>query len=85
MKLGTVQRKILIILSERSRGWVDHPYGPGWVWGTVSNTRKVLESLVKNGLVTKGEWLEEESGKKWPQYTLSKAGFDFVHGGPRGE
>lgn len=32
MKLGTTQLGVLKCLSERQRGWVDGPYGSGWVW-----------------------------------------------------
>lgn len=81
MKLGTTQLGVLKCLSERQRGWVDGPYGSGWVWGTQSGTRRTLESLVKKGLVTKGEyqWRPDEP-KTYPQYTLSEAGKDYLQG-----
>lgn len=46
MKLGTVQLSVLHVLATHERGWIDHPYGPGWTWGTVSSTRKTLESWI---------------------------------------
>lgn len=81
MKLGTNQLGVLKCLQERERGFVDGPYGSGWVWGTQSGTKKILESLVKKGLVTKGEyqWRPDEP-KTYPQYTISQAGSVYLLG-----
>lgn len=49
MKLGRVQEAVLRSLTVHG-GWHD---GCGWVWDTPSGTIRVLETLVKRGLVTK--------------------------------
>lgn len=85
MKLGTVQLSVLHVLASRERGWIDHPYGLGWTWGTVSSTRKTLESLVKRGLVDKGTYLSVDDNRSCPQYTVSQAGKVFLLGRPYGK
>jgi hypothetical protein len=54
MKLGTTQRALLEALVEH-RYWYAGGYGCGWVWGTASDTERVLEALFRRGLVTKVE------------------------------
>lgn len=49
--LGKVQALILESLRSHKR-W--HP-GCGWIWGTYSETVRLLDSLVKRGLATKHE------------------------------
>lgn len=44
--LGEVQRGVLRALREKG-GWPGH----GWTWGSPSLTRRVLNSLVRRGLV----------------------------------
>lgn len=75
MKVGKIQLALLKVLSDRERGWIDRPYGCGWVWSTPAFTRRVLESLVKKGLVDKGLFKSDQypSGI-YPQYTVSTAG-----------
>lgn len=85
MKLGKVQISVLWSLSQRERGWIDHPYGPGWVWGSVGGTRTTLESLVKRGLVDKGEYLCQDTNFKCPQYKISQEGKVFLLGRPYGK
>lgn len=84
MKLGKVQISVLWCLSERERGWIDHPYGPGWVWGSVSGTRKTLEALVKKGMVDKVDHLYDEDKHTCPKYLISQAGKVFLLGRPYG-
>jgi hypothetical protein len=48
-KLGTTQQSVFEEL-QRSGGWYE---GCGWNWDTNSNTTRIMESLVKRGLVTK--------------------------------
>lgn len=47
--LGKTQISILSALHEH-KGW---SRGCGWIWDTEGNTERLLESLVKRGLVTK--------------------------------
>jgi hypothetical protein len=54
-KLGEVQQGVLRSLREFGY-WI--PEHSGWVWDNTSGTQRVLESLVKRGLVTKQEVLE---------------------------
>lgn len=50
--LGEVQRSVLQSLAKpHHRGcWYS---GCGWIWTTTSGTTKIMESLLKRGLVTK--------------------------------
>lgn len=48
-KIGDVQRHVL-------RSLVDHKdwhENSGWLWDTTGNTTRIMESLLKRGLVTK--------------------------------
>lgn len=49
-KLGVNQQGVLESIRSHSY-WI--PDQSGWIWDTMSNTTKILESLVKRGLVTK--------------------------------
>lgn len=49
-KLGGNQRNVLVFLLERSGTWHS---GSAWVWGTTSQTERIMQSLVRKGLVTK--------------------------------
>lgn len=54
-KLGEVQRHVLKNLLNENRSWYPYP-GEwsgrcGWIWNTYSGTIKILEGLVKRGLV----------------------------------
>lgn len=83
MKLGNKQISLLWSLSQRKLGWIDHPFGCGWVWDTQSGTRKVLETLVKRGLVEKTEYVSTDTfgeEKSYPQYLLSSKGQAFLLG-----
>lgn len=51
--LGSVQAHVLSCLRENGR-FIVNGFGSGWVWDTYSNTIRVLDTLVKRGLVTKG-------------------------------
>jgi DNA-binding IclR family transcriptional regulator len=48
--LGETQADVLDSLKRHGQ-WYERC---GWVWDTPSGTRRVLESLVRRGLVTKG-------------------------------
>jgi hypothetical protein len=48
--LGETQQDVLDSLREHGGYW--HP-GCGWLWDTHSGTVKIMESLLKRGLVTK--------------------------------
>ena len=54
-KLGVNQQDCLRAIREYGYWIPDHS---GWIWDTTSNTTKILESLVKRGLVTKRMVLE---------------------------
>ena len=47
--LGEVQKGVLDMLIKQ-KGWRKHC---GWHWGSVGNTERVLESLVRRGLAQK--------------------------------
>jgi len=65
-KLGHVQRDLLLALYEHGK-WVDHPR-TGWVWNTISGTRKILNTLVDRSLV-----------EIWDNtYTLTDEGYSKV-------
>jgi len=49
--LGKNQQNLIDSLKEHDF-WYN---GCGWVWDTHSNTQRILDSLVKRGLVTLGE------------------------------
>lgn len=51
-KLGKKQEGILAALKEHHE-WYSGGFGCGWTYGTVANTRRLLESLVARGLVRK--------------------------------
>jgi len=81
MKLGKNQEGVLKCLSGRTFGFIDRPFGCGWVWASKRNTVKILESLLKKGLVVKGELRDQEEGSEaYPQYTISPAGLEFLRG-----
>lgn len=52
MKLGVNQRDMLETLREHGGCWQE---GCGWVWDDTYGTRRILESLLKHGLVTREE------------------------------
>ena len=47
-QLGRRQRSVLKCLADRAGVWFD---GCGWYWNTRSTTVKILDSLVRRGLV----------------------------------
>jgi hypothetical protein len=56
--LGKRQQVVLRYLGER-REWYG---GCGWHWGTYSETVRLMESLVRRGLVTKETCLHKHRG-----------------------
>lgn len=45
--LGPIQKQVLSSLKQH--GYWYSGYGCGWLWDTPSNTRRIMESLVKKG------------------------------------
>lgn len=78
--LGKNQENLLGSL-ERHGHW---SVAAGWVWDTPSNTRKILETLVKRGMVKKSTVVGRPSG--WlsvtpvEQYELSEEGKEYIKG-----
>ena len=73
--LGEVQTHVLQCLKEHGSWSVM----AGWVWNTQSNTKRILDSLVKRGLVTKKtEWSGHDMSRGTTVYlpTTQKAGED---------
>jgi len=60
--LGPIQRQVLSSLKQH--GYWYPGYGCGWTWDTPSNTRKIMESLVKKGYAKTGT-LTLEDGTKY--------------------
>ena len=52
MKLGKNQRAMLDCLKRHNGYWHS---GCGWYWDTDSGTRRILDSLVRRGLVVRTE------------------------------
>lgn len=89
MKLGTTQANVLrsLVTNRSVEGgarWTPHC---GWVWNTVYGTQKLLDGLVRKGLVkvdieqnTSGWSLR---GKEYPVYTPTDAGWAWVKENPR--
>jgi hypothetical protein len=67
MKLGATQQSIIGCLKEK-RGW---SAGCGWIWGTYSETVRVLESLVRRGIVQKEEEVSKH-GHIYTRYSLTE-------------
>ncbi len=73
MRVGKVQLHLLGSLV-RFKNWRDVPM-PGWVMGSRNATRKILQALVKKGLVRKGKktmWQDQ----KHDTYVITKAGIE---------
>jgi hypothetical protein len=51
--LGTIQVSMLAAL-KRHRSWYS---GCGWLWDTVKGTERILDSLVRRGLVVRTQYL----------------------------
>lgn len=73
MKLGKNQLGVLKALRDSKYGYTAFPWGCGWVWTTREGTIKIIETLVKKGLVEKGIHTTDE-GKSYAQYTISMKG-----------
>ena len=67
--LGVNQRAMLGSLKDH-KGW---SRGCGWIWSTNGETEKILESLVKRGLVVK-EATTTFRGYPSTRYVLTEAG-----------
>ena len=75
-KLGETQRRVLKSISYHG-GW-DAAGRCGWLWDTNSGTLRIVESLVRRGLVT----LEQQTGKRrYTCYVLTDAGLEVVSSG----
>jgi len=64
--IGKVQIEVLKSLIEFN-GWNDSGRS-GWVWNTTSGTKKIMESLVRRGLVQK------QKAEFGYDYAITKAG-----------
>jgi len=74
-KLGGNQKYVLDSLAERNNGsW--YP-GCGWVWDGITNTIRILRSMVKHGVVTE-EPYEPKFGRKSSKFTITDAGRAFL-------
>lgn len=64
-KLGTTQEAVLRCLLRYGGSW--GAGAGGWVWGTYSETVRVLESLERRGLVTRHEvpWAHTRTRPRW--------------------
>jgi len=60
IKLGTNQADVLAALRRHGRYF----RGCGWMWDTYRNTERILDTLVRRGLVTKtdGEYRPVKEG-----------------------
>ncbi len=75
-KLGTTQYDVLETLALRQGGkWHN---GCGWYWGGTAATARILDTLVRRGLVAKNP---PKSSRGQPVYELTEAGVDemLVH------
>lgn len=79
MNLGKNQIGVLECLKGSRYGYIALPWGCWWVWNTRQGTIKILETLVKKGLVRKGTHTTED-GNTYPQYTISHAGEVYLLG-----
>ena len=48
VRLGRIQQSVFGVLQEHGEWW---DFAPGWTWGTTTETKKILESLVRRGVV----------------------------------
>lgn len=77
--LGTTQLGVLQALQDPRHGGVWYA-GCGWIWSTVSETKRLLDSLVNRGLVTREErpYSWTAAGARYTRtrshYTLTDAG-----------
>lgn len=67
--LGDRQRAVLSELARHGR-WEP---GGGWIWNTYSETRRILDSLVRRGLVAVDERSTHRGGS-YSVYTLTDEG-----------
>lgn len=76
MKIGKNQRGVLESLV-RHGSWYR---GCGWIWGTYSGTIRILDSLVKRGLVDTKQ--EPAPHRRWPiiVYRINPMGRDKLAG-----
>lgn len=65
MKLGTNQAGMIWAMNDHN-GWNPNAR-PGWIWNTPGGTQKIVDSLVKRGLVEYdndlGRYMLTETGK----------------------
>ena len=71
-KIGHVQKAVLQALKTHGK-WFSG-FGSGWLWDTPSGTRKILDSLVKKGLVRIGTYTLRDGTKYVGAYMLTKEG-----------
>lgn len=62
----------------------DHSSWPGgWIWGSASLTRKILNSLVRRDLVKIEQLPSLYTGDPYDRYTLTPEGSAFLVANPR--
>lgn len=68
-KIGKVQAEVLRCLKDHGQ-WFR---GCGWVWNTHSGTERILDSLVKRGLVETGtHWSGHDRSRGTTYYKLKE-------------
>lgn len=77
--LGDTQRYVLWSMSQTDRpGHLNGTWYPGcgWIWGTLSQTERIMKSLEKRGLVTSRERFTNQGGRKvtYREYTITDEG-----------
>lgn len=68
--MGYVQKELLDVLKSHEGVW--YP-GCGWYWGNVSSTKRILDSLVRRGLVAATDSVIPRTGESVTTYTLVEA------------
>jgi hypothetical protein len=62
----------------------DHGSWPGgWIWGSASLTRRILDSLARRGLVDVEELKSVYTGNPYTRYTVGSEGRAFLTTNPR--
>lgn len=75
--LGVNQLEVLRSLDDHG-GWPG-----GWIWGSASLTRKILNSLARRGLVDVEEIKSVYTGDPYDRFTVSAEGLATLAANPR--
>ncbi len=68
-QLGNIQRDVLGSLVRHKGYWYANC---GWYWDTHSGTKRIMESLLKRGLVEK--FTDAPRSEQYPMYTITQVG-----------